>query len=145
MDRNRKSRTFRETNNQIFHPAGATNYPYGRAVLPPADKIRFVLICSSFLQSFAQHISGLRYRCSIRTTSLCSRVRHEAAPSGVKAPDMFRPRAERALRLRTVLHLPKPRAIFERSQLRLPDELIPSSANHTHPLRICPRNPTSRG
>ena len=51
---NRKSKMFRETNNQISHPSLSTNFPYEPAALPLADKIRFVLICSSFLQSFAR-------------------------------------------------------------------------------------------
>src|SRR6266446_1344395 len=142
MDRNRRERTSPATSNRMFHPAGATSFPCARAVLLLADKIPFVLICSSFLQSFAQHIFGPRCRYSIRTTSRCSRVRHEAAPSGVKAPDMFRPRAERALRLRMVPHSPKRRAIFELSQVRLPDEPIRPSATHK-PLRgTYQKNPT---
>src|SRR5437667_2608467 len=145
MDRNRKSRTFRETNNQIFHPAGATNFPCARAVLPLADKIRFVLICSSFLHSFAQHVFGPRCRCSIRTISRCFRVHHEAAASDVETHDTIRPRALPATRLPMVPRSREPRAIFEPASRRLPDELIQSSANHTHPLKICPRNPTSRG
>src|SRR5437899_8544951 len=46
----------------------------------------------------------------------------EAVPSGAKAPDMSRPRAERALRLRMVPHSPMRRAVFELFHLHLPDE-----------------------
>src|SRR5438477_11539747 len=102
MGRTRKSRMFQETNNQIFHPVAATNFPYERGVLPPADKIRFVPIGSSSLQSFAQHIFGLRYRGSIQTISRCSRVHHEAAASDVETHDMIRRRAARALLFRMV-------------------------------------------
>src|SRR5947208_338949 len=122
MDRNRRERTSPATNNRMFHPAGATNFPYEPAVLPPAGKIRFVLICSSFLHSFAQHISGLRYRCSIRTISRCSHVHHGAAASDVETHDKFRQRAEHAIRLPTVRRSREPRAIFEPASRRLPDE-----------------------
>src|SRR6266566_7796702 len=141
MGRTRKSRMFQETNNQIFHPAGATNFPYERAVLLRADKIRFALIHSPSLPSVAQHIFGLRYRCSIRTISRCFRVHHEAAASDVETHDTIRPRALPATRLPMVPRSREPRAIFEPASRRLPDELIQSSANHTHPLKICPRNP----
>src|SRR6266513_4656661 len=99
MDRNRKSRMFQETNNQIFHPAGATNFPYERAVLLLADKIRFVLIRSSFLRSFAQHIFGLRFRRSSRTISRCSRAHYEGALFDAETHDMIRRHAEHALLL----------------------------------------------
>src|SRR2546429_113961 len=119
----------------MFHPAGATSFPCARAALPRADKIRFALIHSPSLPSVAQHIFGLRYRRSIRTTSRCSRAHHGAAPSGAKAPDMFRPRAERALRLLMVHRSPKRRAISELAQLHLPDEPIRSTATR-EPLRV---------
>src|SRR6266404_3202715 len=99
MGRTRKSRMFQETNNQIFHPTGATNFPYERAVLLRADKIRFALIHSSSLPFVAQHIFGLRYRRSIRTISRCSRVHHGAAASDVETHDMIRRHAEHALLL----------------------------------------------
>src|SRR6266550_6039119 len=135
MDRNRKSRTSPATNNRMFRPAGATSFPCARVVLLLADKIPFALIYSPSLPSVAQHIFGLRYRCSIRTTSRCFPVRHGVVPSGAKAPDMSRPRAERALQLRMVPHSPKRHAIFELSQLRLQDEPIRSSATHKR-LRV---------
>src|SRR5438270_10907360 len=97
----------------MFHPAGATSFPCARAVLLLADKIRFVPIGSSSLQSFAQHILGLRYRGSIQTISRCSRVHHEGAASDVETHDMIRRHAEHALRLPTVHRSPKPHAIFE--------------------------------
>src|SRR5438270_3008574 len=129
----------------MFHPAGATSFPCARAVLLLADKIRFVPIGSSSLQSFAQHIFGLRYRGSIQTISRCSRVHHEAAASDVETYDMIRRRAARALLFRTVHRWPTRRAIFELFQQHLPDELIQSNANHKHPLRTSLKNPTSRG
>src|SRR5438876_3435643 len=144
MDRNRKSRTFRETNNQIFHPAGATNYPYGRAVLPLADKIRFVLICSSFLHSFAQHVFGPRCRCSIRTISRCFRVHHEAAASDVETHDTIRPRALPATRLPMVPRSREPRAIFEPASRRLPDEHTQSISIRKLLRVTCQKNPTNR-
>src|SRR6266699_6089862 len=128
MGRTRKSRMFQETNNQIFHPAGATNFPYERAVLLRADKIRFALIHSPSLPFVAQHIFGLRYRRSIRTISRCSRGHHEAAASDVETHDMIRRRAARALRLPTAHRLPKPHAIFELFHRRRLDESIRSSA-----------------
>jgi len=92
-----------------------------------------------------QHVFGPRCRCSIRTISRCFRVHHEAAASDVETHDTIRPRALPATRLPMVPRSREPRAIFEPASRRLPDELIQSSANHTHPLKICPRNPTSRG
>src|SRR5436309_16058860 len=144
MDRNRKSRTFRETNNQIFRPAGATNFPCARAVLLRADKIRFALIHSPSLPSFAQHISGLRYRCSTRTISRCFRAHHEAAASDVETHDMIRQRAEHAILLPTVHRSPKRRAISELAQLHLPGEPIPSSATHKRLRVTYQENPTIR-
>ena len=63
----------------------------------------------------------------------------------VETHDMIRQRAEDAILLPMVPRSPERRAISELAQLHLPGEPIRSSANHTHPLRICPRNPTSRG
>src|SRR6266446_7453371 len=122
MDRNRRERTSPATNNQKFHLAGATNFPCERAVLLPADKIPFVLIRSSFLRSFAQHIFGLRYRRSSRTISRCSRAHHEGALFDAETHDKFRQRAEHAIRLPTVPHSREPRAIFEPASRRLRDE-----------------------
>src|SRR5947208_2392425 len=102
MDRNRRERTSPATSNQICHPAGATSSPYALAVLLLAGKIRFALIGSPSLQSFAQHIFGLRYRGSIQTISRCSRVHHEAAASDVETHDMIRRHAEHALLFRMV-------------------------------------------
>src|SRR5438132_1357420 len=128
----------------MFHPAGATSFPYERAVLPLADKIRFVPIGSSSLQSFAQHISGLRYRRSSRTISRCSRAHHEGALFDAETHDKFRQRAEHAILLPTVHRSPKRRAIFERAQLHLPGEPIPSSATHKRLRVTYQENPTIR-
>src|SRR5438270_11851284 len=68
----------------MFHPTSATSFPCVRVAHPPADKIRFVPIGSSSLQSFAQYIFGLRYRGPIQTFSRCYRVHHEGAASDVK-------------------------------------------------------------
>src|SRR5438128_2619070 len=143
MDRNRRERTSPATNNRMFHPAGATSFPYELAVLLLADKIRFFASPAHSAAAVLQRTCCPQCRYSIQTTSLSSPVRHEAVRSGAKAPDMSRPRVERALRLRMVPHSPKRRAIFELFQQHLPDEPIRSSTNHTHPLRTCPRNPTS--
>src|SRR3954464_4618032 len=129
----------------MFHPAGATSFPCARVVRLLADKIRFFATPAHSAGAVLQRTCDPRCRYSTRTTSLSSPVRHEAVRSGAKAPDMSCPRAEHALLLPTVHRSPKRRAISELAQLRLPDELIRSSANHTHPPRICPRNPTSRG
>src|SRR5438093_393520 len=102
MNRNRRERTSPATNNQIFHPASATNSPCARVVLLLADKIHFALIHWPSLPSVAQHIFGLRYRGSIQTISRCSRVHHEAAASDVETHDMIRRHAEHALLLPTV-------------------------------------------
>src|SRR5439155_23131048 len=130
MDQNRKSRTSPATNNRMFRPAGATSFPCARVVLLLADRIPFALIYSPSLPSVAQHIFGLRYRCSIRTTSRCFRAHHVAALFDAETHDKFRQRAEHAIRLPMVPRSRVPRAIFELSQLRLPDEFILSSANH---------------
>src|SRR5438128_2371846 len=142
MDRTRKSRMFQETNNQIFHPAGATNFPYERAVLLRADKIRFALIHSPSLPFVAQHIFGLRYRRSIRTISRCSRGHHEAAASDVETRDMIRRHTERVPLLPTVHRSPKRRAISELAQLHLPGEPIRSSATHKRLRVTYQENPT---
>src|SRR2546423_805872 len=104
MDRNRRERMFPATNNRMFHPTSATSFPCVRVALPLADKIPFVLIRSSFLRSFAQHIFGLRYRRSSRTISRCSRAHHEGALFDAETHDKFRQRAEHAIRLPTVPH-----------------------------------------
>src|SRR6266446_3824395 len=96
MDRNRKSRTFRETNNQMFHPAGATSFPCALAVLLLADKIRFFAAPGHSAGAVLQRTCGPRCRYSIQTTSLSSPVRHEAVRSGAKAHDMIRPLAKAA-------------------------------------------------
>src|SRR5437868_13572045 len=144
MDRNRKSRMFRETNNRMFHSAGATSFPCARVVLLLADKIRFFAAPGHSAGAVLQRTCGPRCRYSIQTTSLSSPVRHEAVGSGAKAHDMIRQRAEHAILLPTVHRSPKPHAIFELAWLHLPDGPIRSNANHTHPLGTCPRNPTSR-
>src|SRR5438270_13425745 len=41
MDRNRRERTSPVTNNRMFHPTPATNFPCVRVALPLAGKIRF--------------------------------------------------------------------------------------------------------
>src|SRR6266550_5073075 len=128
MDRNRRERTSPATSNRMFHPAGATNFPYERAVLLRADKTRFALIHSSSLPFVAQHIFGLRYRRSIRTISRCSRVHHGAAASDVETHDMIRRHAEHALLLPMVHRWPTRRAISELAQLHLPGEPIRSNA-----------------
>src|SRR6266487_3421120 len=104
---------FPATNNQIFRLTGATNSPCARAVLLRADKIRFALIHSPSLPSVAQHIFGLRYRCSIRTTSRCFRAHHGAALFDAETHDKFRQRAEHAIRFPMVRRSPARRAIFE--------------------------------
>src|SRR6266550_7903850 len=113
MDQNRKSERFPETNSQIFRPAGATNFPYERAVLLLADKIRFFAAPGHSAGAVLQRTCGPRCRYSIQTTSLSSPVRHEAVRSGAKAHDMIRRHAEHAIRLPTVHRSPKPHAIFE--------------------------------
>src|SRR5438094_10673773 len=102
MDRSRRERTSPATNNRMFHPAQATSFPYVRVAHPPADKIPFVLIRSSFLRSFAQHIFGLRHQYLIRTISRCSRVHREAALFDVETHDMIHRRGEHAILLPTV-------------------------------------------
>src|SRR6266536_4302767 len=104
---------FPATNNQIFRPAGATNFPYERAVLLLADNIPFALIHSPSLPPVAQHIFGLRYRCSIRTISRCFRGHHGAALFDAETHDTIRPRALPATRLPMVPRSPARRAIFE--------------------------------
>src|SRR5437868_15273819 len=136
---------FPATNNQIFHPAGATSFPCARAVLLRADRIRFALIHSPSLPPVAQHVFGLRYRCSIRTISRCSRVHHEGAASDVETHDMIRRHAEHAHRLPTAHRLPKPHAIFQPASRRLPDEHTQSISIRKLLRVTCPRNPTSRG
>src|SRR5439155_14426802 len=135
MDRNRKSERFPATNNRMFHPAEATSFPCARVVLLLAGKIRFFAAPAYSAGAVLQRTCGPRCRYSIQTTSLCSPVRHGVVPSGAKEPDMSRPRAERALRLRMVPHSPKRRAIFELFQQHLPDEPIRSSATHKR-LRV---------
>src|SRR6266508_5660973 len=133
---------FPATNNQIFRPAGATNSPCARAVLLRADKIRFALIHSPSLPSVAQHIFGLRYRCSIRTTSRCFRAHHGAALFDAETHDKFRRHSERALLLPMVHRSPERRAISELAQLHLPDGPIRSSATHKRLRVTYQENPT---
>src|SRR5947207_15929856 len=126
----------------MFHPAGATSFPCALPVLLLADKIRFFAAPGHSAGAVLQRTCGPRCRYSIQTTSLSSPVRHEAVRSGAKAHDMFRPRAERALRLPTVHRSPKRRAISELAQLHLPDEPIRSTATR-EPLRVTyQENPT---
>src|SRR5436305_915286 len=113
MDRNRKSGTFPATSNRMFHPTGATNYPYALAVLLLAGKIRFFARPGHSAGAVLQRTCGPRCRYSIQTTSLSSPVRHEAVRSGAKAHDMIRRHAEHAILLPTVHRSPKPHAIFE--------------------------------
>src|SRR5437016_51132 len=145
MDRNRRERTSPATSNRMFHPAGATSFPCARVVLLLAGKIRFFAAPGHSAGAVLQRTCGPRCRYSIQTTSLSSPVRHEAVRSGAKAHDMFRRHAEHAILLPTVHRSPKRRAISELAQLHLLGELIRSTATRTHPLRTCPRNPTSRG
>src|SRR6266704_3094603 len=142
MDRNRRERTSPATSNRMFHPAGATSFPCARVILLLADKIRFFAAHGHSAGAVLQRTCGPRCRYSIQTTSLSSPVRHEAVRSGAKAPDMSRPRVERALRLRMVPRSPKRRAIFELFQLRLPNEPIRSSATHKRLRGTYQENPT---
>src|SRR5438552_1574472 len=142
MDRNRRARTSPATNNRMFHPAGATNFPCARVVLLLADKIRFFATPGHSAGAVLQRTCGPRCRYSIQTTSLSSPVRHEAVRSGAKAHDKIRQRAEHALLLPTVHRWPTRRAIFELAQLHLPDEPIRSSATHKRLRVTYQENPT---
>src|SRR5262249_29887069 len=122
-----------------------TSFRNCKAIHLGEDKTRFAAALAFSERFFLQPVFGLRYRCSIRTTSISPRVRHEAVPCDEEMPGILRPRAERVLRLQMVRHFPKQRAISELFRLRLRDESSRSTASHTCPLIACLRNPTSQG